>query len=63
MNEIRAKAEELGVPTKGKRKTDLILDIQNAEENELCFGTNNGKCQYTDCCFWDDCKKANKRKC
>ncbi len=61
--EIKEKAVELGIDITKKKKKDLILEIQAAEGNEQCFGTNDGNCPYTDCCFWDDCiKEAKKAK-
>jgi hypothetical protein len=55
LNDVRAKARELGVPTKGLGKGELIQAIQKAEGNQPCFGRNDGSCQYGDCCFWEDC--------
>jgi len=57
MAEIRQKARELGI-TPGKiKKTELIHAIQIAEGCTPCYGTSNGQCRYTDCCFMADCFK------
>ena len=61
MGELKAKAAELGVSVEKKKKKDLILDIQEAEGHTACFAANDGNCTYTDCCFWDDCKKEYKK--
>jgi len=57
MPEIRLKAKQLGVSPGKMKKTELIHRIQEAEGYTPCFGTSNGYCQYTDCCFMQDCLK------
>ncbi len=57
MPEIRDKAKALGIKPGKMRKAELITAIQTAEGNTPCFGTSNGYCPYTDCCFMDDCLK------
>jgi predicted metal-binding transcription factor (methanogenesis marker protein 9) len=39
------------------KKTELIRAIQGAEGNNTCYGTTNGTCQWTECCFRPDCLK------
>ncbi|MBI4595375.1 MAG: SAP domain-containing protein [Candidatus Tectomicrobia bacterium] len=53
--EIKAKAKELGVKTFGKKKIDIILDIQVAEGNFPCFGTAQDYCDQLNCCFREEC--------
>ena len=60
MEEIRAKAKELGVKTSKLKKAELILKIQAVEGNEQCYGTTNGSCPYTECCFRYDCFRASR---
>ena len=55
---IRQKAASLGIQPGQMNKTELIHSIQRAEGNTPCFGTSNGKCPYTDCCFMADCLKV-----
>jgi hypothetical protein len=55
MAEIRQKAISLGIQSGQMDKTELIHSIQRAEGNAPCFGTSNGQCPYTDCCFMADC--------
>ena len=57
MPEIKNKAKALGIKPGRMRKAELITTIQIAEGNRPCFGTSNGYCPYTDCCFMDDCLK------
>jgi hypothetical protein len=59
INEIKQKAKALGINCGNKmKKTELIHSIQKTEGNTPCFGkSNNGKCQYTNCCFMGDCLK------
>jgi len=57
MPEIREKAKALGI-TQGKmKKAQLIHAIQKAEGYTPCFGTSNGQCVQTNCCFIQDCLK------
>ena len=57
-NEVKEKAKSLGIDCGKMKKTELIRAIQEAEGNTPCFGTSNGNCQYTDCCFIEDCLKT-----
>ena len=57
MPQIQAKARGLGLKPGKMRKTELIHAIQLSEGNNPCFGTSNGYCPYTDCCFMKDCLK------
>ncbi|MBN1795815.1 MAG: Rho termination factor N-terminal domain-containing protein [Sedimentisphaerales bacterium] len=58
LNQIRKKAQELGIDPGKMKKPQLIHEIQKAEGNQPCFGTTQGWCQYSDCCFMDDCLKS-----
>ena len=55
---IRQKAISLGIQPGQMNKVELIHSIQRAEGNNPCFGTSNGQCPYTDCCFMADCLKV-----
>ena len=55
---IRQKAVSLGIQPGQMNKVELIHSIQRAEGNTACFGTSNGRCPYTDCCFMADCLKV-----
>lgn len=57
VGEVKQKAEELGIKRSKMKKAELIHAIQEAECNTACFGRLNGTCEYTDCCFMDDCLK------
>ena len=58
MAEIGQKAVSLGIQPGQMNKAELIHSIQKAEGNTSCFGTSNGQCPHTDCCFMADCLKA-----
>jgi len=55
--DLKVKAQALGLKLGKIKKTDLVHAIQNAENNTPCFGTCNGQCQETNCCFITDCEK------
>ncbi len=57
MAQIKAKAKGLGIDAGNMKKTDLIHAIQRAENVSECYGTTNGQCQWTECCFRSDCLK------
>jgi len=57
MAEIKEKAKNLGINSANLKKTELIHSIQRAEGNNACYGTTNGTCQWTECCFRSDCLK------
>jgi hypothetical protein len=57
INEIKEKAKALGINCGKMKKADLIHAIQKAENYTPCYGTSNGNCPYTDCCFRQDCLK------
>lgn len=55
MVELKQKAESLNVQPGKKKKADLVHAIQQAEGNNPCFGTTDGQCHNTNCCFMQDC--------
>ncbi len=57
MPEIRTKAKALGITPGKMKKVELIHAVQVAEGCTPCFGSVNGQCPYTDCCFMEDCFK------
>ncbi len=57
MPEIKRKAQALGITPGKMKKPELIRSIQIAEGYMPCFGTSNGECAQTNCCFMEDCFK------
>lgn len=57
INEVRARAKVVGLRGVGKmRRADIILQIQMAENNAPCFGSEQRKnCPYETCCWRGDC--------
>jgi len=55
----KAKAAGLKVPAGKVKKLELIRRIQAAEGNFPCFGTSDGYCDQTGCCFAPDCLTKN----
>ncbi len=60
MTEIKDKAKNLGINSANLKKTELIHAIQRAENNSACYGTTNGTCQWTLCCWRNDCLKIRQ---
>ncbi len=58
MPELRKRAKALGIDPGQMGKVELIQEIQKAQNNTPCFGTSNGQCESTDCCFMPDCLKT-----
>jgi predicted metal-binding transcription factor (methanogenesis marker protein 9) len=58
MLELKEKAKKLGVKPGKLSKVELIRQTQQAEGFNACFGTANGSCPHTTCCFYDDCLKT-----
>jgi hypothetical protein len=59
MQDIRKKAQALGIVPGKKTKAELIHAIQQAEGCTPCFGKSNGQCSQTGCCFRHDCLKIS----
>ena len=57
MTDLRKKAKPLGIDAGKMKKEELIHSIQRAEGFTACFGKSNNQCQYTECCFREDCFK------
>lgn len=55
---IKQKAKALAINCGKMKKAELIHAIQRAEGNNPCFGSSNGQCPYTNCCFYKDCLKV-----
>jgi hypothetical protein len=55
MQEVRLRAKRLGINSFGKKKADLIREIQRAEGNFDCFGTAEGYCDQFACVFRKAC--------
>lgn len=60
MSEVRRMAKNLGINSFGKKKVDLIREIQRAEGNFDCFGTANGYCDQKECVFRPLCLAKSK---
>jgi hypothetical protein len=60
MADIKEKAKNLGINAGTMKKTELIRAIQGAEHNNTCYGTSNGTCQWTACCWRSDCLKIKQ---
>jgi len=60
MAQIKQKATSLNINPGTMKKTELIRAIQAAEGNQQCYGTTNGTCQWTSCCFRTDCLKIRQ---
>lgn len=61
-SEIKNKAKHLGIEPGNMSKKELIHAIQRAENYTPCYGTSDGTCIYTDCCFGEDCLKIKSSK-
>ena len=58
---IQKKGKEMGVPVYRRKKADLIRDIQNAEGNMPCFGSDRVAVCGEDGCLWrQDCVSLSK---
>ena len=57
MAQIKTKAKGLGINPANMKKMELIHAIQRSEGVSQCYGTTNGQCQWTNCCFRSDCLK------
>ena len=55
MPELRLMSKGLGINSFGKRKADLIREIQTAEGNFDCFGKAEGFCDQWNCRFRSLC--------
>jgi hypothetical protein len=60
MQELRVMARTLSINSFGKKKADLIREIQRAEGNFDCFGTAERYCDQLDCCFRAICIPLGK---
>jgi len=56
---IKEKAKALGIKPGKMKKTELIHAVQQAENYTPCFGTSNGYCKQSQCCFFQDCIKIS----
>jgi len=55
MNEVRGIAKGLGINSFGKRKVELIKEVQRKQGNFDCFGTAKGHCDQLECLFRASC--------
>ncbi len=62
MQEVRKIARELGINSFGKRKVDLIREIQRKEGHFDCYGTAEGWCDQLECSFRESCLEKSERR-
>ncbi|MEW6606003.1 MAG: SAP domain-containing protein [bacterium] len=55
INDIKAKAKEVGVKAGKMNKGDLIRAIQSTEGNFPCFETATDYCDQNNCAWMEDC--------
>ncbi len=60
MREVMKMAKPLGIKSFGKKKIDLIHEIQRKEGNLDCYGRSNGDCDQLLCCFRDSCLEIHE---
>lgn len=59
---VRQIARSRGIKVSKKKKADLIHDMQNAEGNQPCFGTDFvADCGQLQCLWREDCLKLYKK--
>lgn len=59
-NEIRKIAKDMGINTYRMKKTEIIREIQRAENNMDCYGTHRVEHCSEDACLWrNDCVSLN----
>jgi len=62
-NEIRKMARGMGINTYRMKKTDLVQEIQQAESNIECYGTERvDYCNEHECLWRNDCLSLNSNK-
>ena len=57
MAELNKRAKKMGIRAFGRKKVDVIRDIQIKEGNFPCFGTAEDHCDRFDCLWRSDCLK------
>ena len=62
MQEIQMMAKKYGIPSFGKKKANLIREIQIAEGNFDCYGTAFEYCDQLECCFRPICLNGKQEK-
>jgi len=55
--EIKVIAKEMGIPVSGKRKEELIHEIQLQEGNAPCYKSGIEDCGLINCLWIDDCQR------
>lgn len=59
--EIQKIAKEKGIRAVGKKKVDLIREIQRKEGNFDCYGrAKDGYCDQVNCLWYEDCMEESK---
>ncbi|HDD35341.1 MAG TPA: SAP domain-containing protein [Candidatus Desulfofervidus auxilii] len=63
IKEVKAIAKRMGLKIGKLKKVELIRNIQKAEGNIPCFGTERvNECGEINCLWREDCLKENKKK-
>ena len=57
MAELNKRAKKMAVKVFGRKKVDIIRDIQIKEGNFPCFRTAEDYCDQLDCLWRSDCLK------
>ena len=61
-NEIRTMAKGMGINTYRMKKTEMIQNIQRAENNIDCYGTEMAQNCHEEACLWrSDCLALNNK--
>lgn len=56
MDEVRARAKQIGVKVSRRTKKDIIRSIQAQEGNSPCYQNRDvADCGQHDCCWREDC--------
>ena len=63
VEDIKAKAKEMGIHPGKFKKEELIRAIQQAENNIVCYATERvAHCEESGCLWLRDCMNSNGRR-
>ena len=57
MVQLRKMGRSMGIKAYGRKKADIIHDIQKKEGNFPCYGTAGNYCDQLSCLWRSDCLK------
>jgi hypothetical protein len=60
MVDIEEMARQCGINTENMDKVEMVRAIQQTQGNEPCYGTSDGQCDHSDCCFMADCLQMDR---